>query len=127
MSDLFFAVDGDDVGRRLEYYMLLNDSHSLTSFSNAYKSAMNWLEEELVNKFGATVLFSGGDNLLACVRKEEDSMKKFEELRINFSKKSESTISAGLGLSLQEAYFALKLAKATGKNRICDFQELQHG
>src|SRR5689334_21705937 len=116
MKELYVAVDGDDVGRRLEYFMLVNDRETLNSFSSSYGVAMNWLETELINQFGATIIFSGGDNLLASIQVNDKSVESLERLRVKFAERSKSTLSVGLGNNLQQAYFALKLAKASGKN-----------
>ena len=123
MNHIYFAVDGDDVGRRLEYFMLVNDASALTRFSTTFRKAMVWLESELIQNFGATILFSGGDNLLAYFQEARWSINDFEGIRIQFAEQSQNTISIGLGGNLRQAYFALKLAKAAGKNCIRQFQE----
>ncbi len=121
VSELYLAIDGDDVGHRLEYFILTNDSHSLRSFSSTFASAMAWLEQELRSSLGLTLIFSGGDNLLACLNADSDSndlIDLLERLRNAFAERAESTLSVGVGGSPREAYLALKLAKASGKDCI---------
>ncbi|HRJ76841.1 MAG TPA: hypothetical protein PLX90_12650, partial [Anaerolineales bacterium] len=50
-----------------------------------------------------------------------------EGLRLEFFRRSKSTLSIGLGESPQQAYLALKLAKTNGKNVIREFRELSNG
>ncbi|MEM6255087.1 MAG: mCpol domain-containing protein [Cyanobacteria bacterium P01_D01_bin.156] len=127
MGELYLAIDGDDVGHRLEYLMLINERETIFEFSKIFQSAMNWLEIKLVEDFDADIIFNGGDNLLACLSTENLTSELMEELRTEFAKKADSTISVGLGNSPRQAYFALKLAKTSGKNCIRHFQELANG
>jgi GTP cyclohydrolase III len=122
MSEIYLAVDGDDVGSRLEYLMLINESESLTKFSRTFEGAMIWLEDRLINEFGALIIFRGGDNLLA--RLDDLPIEVVERLRIEFSQKCCSNLSVGLGKSTRQAYFALKLAKTSGKDCIRHFKEI---
>jgi GTP cyclohydrolase III len=127
MAELYLAVDGDDVGHRLEYLMLMNDRESIIEFSKTFQCAMDWLESKLVTDFDAEIIFNGGDNLLACLPLDYLSSKALEELRDSFAEKATSTLSAGLGDSPRQAYFALKLAKTSGKNCVRRFQEFTNG
>jgi GTP cyclohydrolase III len=127
MAELYLAVDGDDVGHRLEYLMLMNNRESIIEFSKTFQRAMDWLENKLVTDFEAEIIFNGGDNLLACLPLDYLSSKALEELRNSFAEKATSTLSAGLGDSPRQAYFALKLAKTSGKNCVRRFQEFING
>ncbi len=127
MNEICMAIDGDDVGHRLEYFMLVNEGESLINFSDTFQAAMNWLENKLVDEYKAKIIFSGGDNLLAVLDADNLSSEVFEMLRTEFSKQAGSTLSMGLGENLREAYFALKLAKTSGKNCIRWFKEFTNG
>jgi len=121
----FLAIDGDDVGHKLEYYMLINDQLTLSQFSTAYTNSMNWLEDKLRANFNAKIIFIGGDNLLASLNVDEPDhlSENLEKLRLEFSEKAQSTLSMGIGKCPREAYLALKLAKASGKNCIRLYEE----
>jgi GTP cyclohydrolase III len=118
MDMLYLAVDGDDVGHRIEYFMLINEAESLASFSATFQSAMSWLKEELANELGATIIMCGGDNLLASVPPDSCLTEIIERIRTDFAERVQSTLSIGLAKTPREAYLALKLAKASGKDRI---------
>ena len=124
---LYIAIDGDDVGRRLEYYMIINDSVSLTTFAENFHSSMVWLEDRLIHLFNARILFSGGDNLLAEISSQPEFFHLLSTLHLQFAQKSTNTLSVGVGNSLREAYFALKIVKASGKNCIKVYSEVEHG
>lgn len=123
MKTLYLAADGDDVGRKIEFFIVMNQIHQLADFSNDYHAAMIWFAEKLSNDFGAKIIFNGGDSLLTSLTLSKISINNLEKLRVEFCNLSQSTISFGIGDSPRHAYFALKLAKATGKNRIEIFQE----
>lgn len=122
MYEMYLAVDGDDVGHRLEYLMLINECEAITKFSKTFESAMVWLENKLVHDLSATIIFSGGDNLLACLN--DLPAETIEVLRAEFAERANSTLSVGLGENPRQAYFALKLAKTSGKNCIRLFKDL---
>jgi GTP cyclohydrolase III len=125
--EIFVAVDGDNVGSRLEYFAITNNVNVLIEFSRQFNETMNWFEHELVTIFGANVIFCGGDNLLARIVADSPPIESLEKLRAEFSKRTESTLSIGLGDNPQQAYLALKLAKTNGKNKIRQFVELSNG
>jgi GTP cyclohydrolase III len=127
MKELYLAIDGDDVGHRLEYFMLTENRESLEEFSTMFESAMSWLKDTLIRDFGAVIVFSGGDNLLASIGSNTRTGDELEKLRTAFAERARTTLSMGLGESLHEAYFALKLAKTSGKNRIHRFREFSNG
>lgn len=124
MNRIFIAFDGDNVGSRLEYFMLTNDRATLQKFSSQFSSAMTWLENQLIQLSGAEIIFNGGDNLLATVTNDNDPLLLIKDIITEFRRLSSSTISVGVGTTMREAYFALKLAKTGGKNRICDYKDL---
>lgn len=127
MNEIYLALDGDDVGHRLEYFMLVNEREALVEFSNTFQAAMEWLESKLVKDIGATIIFNGGDNLLAVVHTNNSFKETIESLRTEFAHRSHSTLSIGLGDNLRQAYFALKLAKTSGKNCVRQFKEFANG
>ena len=127
MKSLFLAADGDDVGRKIEFLIVTNQIDVLSEFFNNFQSAMFWLSERLKNDFGAKIIFNGGDNLLADLQIDEARIKELESLRVEFFSLSKATLSFGIGINPRQAYFALKLAKASGKDRTEIFQECVNG
>ncbi|MEH2181718.1 mCpol domain-containing protein [Nostoc sp.] len=123
MKTLYIAADGDDVGRKIEFFIVMEQMDPLSDFFNDFQAAMIWFTEKLLKEFNAKIIFSGGDSLLASLIVSELLIDELEKLRIEFSNLSHTTISFGIGDSPRQAYFALKLAKASGKNRIEIFQE----
>ncbi|MFN6481345.1 MULTISPECIES: mCpol domain-containing protein [unclassified Nostoc] len=127
MVSLYLAADGDDVGRKIELFIVTDQIELLSNFSHNFQSAMLWLAEALSDEFNAKIIFNGGDSLLARLQSDAISVSRLENLRIEFANLSKATLSFGIGDNSRQAYFALKLAKATGKNRIEIFQEYTSG
>lgn len=124
-TDIYLALDGDGVGYRLEHFTIMNDTDSLTAFSTKFQVAMDWLAGSLIEDFDGQIIFSGGDNLLAKLKLSGDSFKHIDVIRKEFHARSGSTLSMGIGNSPQRAYFALKLAKASGKDCLKRFEEFE--
>ncbi|MGJ5631792.1 mCpol domain-containing protein [Nostoc sp. CALU 1950] len=127
MGSLYLAVDGDDVGRKIEFFIVTDQMEQLSNFSHNFQSSMLWLAETLSDEFNAKIIFNGGDSLLARLQSDAISVSRLESLRIEFASFSKTTLSFGIGDNSLQAYFALKLAKATGKDRIEIFQEYTSG
>ncbi|NJN88239.1 MAG: mCpol domain-containing protein [Leptolyngbyaceae cyanobacterium SL_7_1] len=121
------AADGDDVGRKIEFFVVTNQMEMLSEFFCNFQSAMFWLSEKLEDEFDAKIIFNGGDNLLADLKIDGKQIEELENLRVEFSRRSKATLSFGVGINPRQAYFALKLAKASGKDRIEIFQECING
>jgi len=121
----FLAIDGDDVGHKLEYYVLINVDFTFVLFFIFYTISMNCLVVKLSANFNVNIIFIGGDNLLASLNVDEPDhlSENLEKLRLEFSEKAQSTLSMGIGKCPREAYLALKLAKASGKNCIRLYEE----
>lgn len=118
MSILFLAIDGDDVGRQLETYIVTNQVEHLTSFFQQFQASMKWLEIMLIDTYDANILFNGGDNLLATIAQNKFSLSSINMIRSQFSENAHRTLSIGIGTSPRNAFIALKLAKAGGKDRV---------
>ncbi len=128
MKEIFVAIDGDNVGSRLEYYMLTNQLIDLKKFSLSFNDAIQWLQEALIVQFRAEIIFMGGDNLLAVLNHNIPNIKgRLEEIREEFFSHTGCTLSIGVGENTKDAYLGLKLAKVSGKNQICQLSEGNYG
>ncbi|OUL23447.1 hypothetical protein BV378_21100 [Nostoc sp. RF31YmG] len=127
MKSLYLAADGDDVGRKIEFFIVTNQIELLSDFFHSFQRAMLWLAEKLSDEFNAKIIFNGGDSLLVTLLIDDISVSKLENLRMEFASLSKATLSFGIGNNPRQAYFALKLAKASGKDRIEIFQEYING
>ena len=99
----YYAVDGDNIGRRLEYLIITNDEAGAARFSREIEAALLLIAYHLGQK-GAKIIFAGGDNLLA--RTEDWIEPKTIPMH-----HGEITFSLGIGRSPLSAMLALKRAK----------------
>lgn len=123
METVYLAMDGDDIGSQIEYFILKNDSHELMMFSLRFSAAIEWLIGELAAAYQPNILLSGGDTLLVSISHEIDT-DVIEAIRNGFAERARRTLSMGLGSSLREAHVALKYAKVSGKNRLCRYRDI---
>jgi len=107
--NLYFAIDGDDIGRQLETFVVSNDIKSVKAFSNRVKTALTVLENFFRSNKGE-IIFSAGDSILA------SSNNKIEISAIPLIQ-GEISFSMGVGRSGEQALLSLKRAKALGKRR----------
>lgn len=113
--EVFFSVDGDDIGQLIEKGFLNNDISYLISISLKIEK---WLInlKNIISENGGTIIISGGDMLLALIDQErvDQIIKSISFIQKNFP----FTCSVSIGRTLIESYVALKQAKSRGKNRI---------
>lgn len=106
----YYAIDGDDIGKKLEEYALKNDIQSIRELSATVKESLSKIREHLSSN-GGEIIFCEGDSLLAFSK---------EEINISIDILIEESISfsAGIGKTTAMALLALKKAKGLGKKRI---------
>ncbi len=118
-KEYYFGLDGDDTGRALE--KLLKDSlleGELTGWSNDIKNAIARVKDFVNQDSEAHIIFEAGDSLLFKGRFSRGQLEEMQGLYYNALGKK-ATCSIGFGLTLTEAYYALKFAKfREGKNAI---------
>lgn len=106
----YYAIDADEVGKRLENLLLNNKEEEVASFS---KNII--LSVDMVRKYfemqKADIIFAGGDNILV------KSNWKIE-LALPLPSMDRITWSIGIGDTIEKATLALKKAKGLGRNRI---------
>ncbi|AFY38652.1 hypothetical protein Lepto7376_2369 [[Leptolyngbya] sp. PCC 7376] len=122
---MFISIDGDDVGRNLELYILDEQIGDLEIFAKKLKTRFEWLANNLSCLLEAQVHLLGGDSILASCPLNPKVFQILEELRIEFQKQGLPSISIGTGNTAREAYLALKYAKLRGKNRLVTFEDIQ--
>ncbi len=120
MKNIFIALDGDNVGKQLEYLSFTNDIGQLKDFSKIFSEKMNWLQQELISTFNAEIIIFGGDNLMASLEHQKNMSDFLNKLKAIFDEFQVvgKTLSAGIGETPREAFIALNFAKSSGKNRI---------
>ena len=107
-ESIFVSIDGNNIGKRLERYILSERFDDLKSFSDRVSTAIAELSRFIVG-IGGTVLMSGGDNLLAMVPANERlSLKRF----FDGVQSHDIPFSMGIGRNARASFLALKYAKA---------------
>lgn len=108
---IYFYIDGDDVGLRLERSLLNNDEIALIRINAEVTSIIDKLTERLVD-LGCEVVFSGADGVIGKCKSGDSEAIQRCVCTLNAS----LTFSIGIGWSLRDAFAALRFAKASGKN-----------
>ncbi|MEB3507136.1 hypothetical protein SAMN05421675_0703 [Pasteurella multocida] len=106
---LFYAIDGDDIGKKLERYILLNDIPGLIFFSHQIHKKLDSMRKYVLKNDG-NIIMCAGDSILFSICSEIEIP--------NFLSSGDITFSIGIGSSASNAMLALKKAKGLGKNRL---------
>lgn len=80
----YLAIDGDDVGKKIEFYILSNKMDKLTSFSTQYKEAMKWLQRILTIQLKSQIIFSGGDSIFLKIPVKHCDISLVEQISLDF-------------------------------------------
>ncbi len=119
----FLALDGDDIGRGLEFHIVNNDIEGLREFASLFSDTSERMLKCLSDISRVDTILHEGDSLLISI--PASTMPRALQLLREEIRHSEFTFSGGYGPSLRSAYLALKIAKAGGKNSILSAEALQ--
>jgi len=106
----YYAIDGDDIGRRLESLVLSEDTAAVRAFSRVVEAAIGRIREHLL-AHGCSIILCAGDSILAeapCILPPSATPTSLDGL----------SFSIGAGRSPGEALLALKRAKGLGRGRL---------
>ncbi len=110
----YIGIDGDNIGDRLEFFLLESQEESIRSFSQEVELHLKKIWHAL-QQINAQMILCSGDSLLCKVEVIDAVLLR---KAITSERTSGITFSAGIGETLKDAYIALKYAKASGKNKI---------
>ncbi|BCB85856.1 mCpol domain-containing protein [Phytohabitans suffuscus] len=121
MTEIWFlALDGDDIGRRLELHMVMEDADGLRAFASDFARVLDQLLHYIDVNPLIDMLLHGGDSLLLTMPESEiQNVSNFLHTSVEGTG---FTFSGGYNNTMRGAYLALKLAKATGKNKIVSLE-----
>lgn len=115
---MYYGLDGDDTGKILEelFFVSKNESH-FRKISKSITQAITKIRKIIEKHSKDSIIFEAGDDLLFKGSFSKDDLSHMQS--IYASETSGLTCSIGFGVSFQEVYLALKLAKTRpGKNSI---------
>jgi hypothetical protein len=104
--------------------MVSEDRDGLVAFAAQFAGVLRRLDALLATNPRADVLLRGGDSLL--LHMPAADIAGVIALIKEALGDSSFTFSGGYGRSMREAFIALKLAKASGKDRFVDFEAIDH-
>jgi hypothetical protein len=108
-------IDGDDVGNGMESRLLLDHLDDAVAYSRQIDTALSEIVDQLNRIPSMTLLSTGGDSAIFSFPVE--SLQAFIGTLDRLRKHLNFRISCGYGYSSHAAYMALRMAKASGKNR----------
>lgn len=117
-AEVYVAIDGDDVGRRLEQLIARDIENDVVAFSFVVNEWIRKLSE-YVQVHGGSVVFASGDSVLCRVPASASQAL----YGLTSDGDEEVTFSCGVGHTMSEAMMALKLAKARGRNQLVIWDE----
>lgn len=115
---IYVALDGDDVGEKIERSFIENDERNIANISKEVTNAIQKIADYLQH-IGFEIIFYAGDSIL-CKGKEIDAQELSDYLS---QTDGICTFSIGIGNTLEKTYIALRYAKSNGKNKLVRYGE----
>jgi hypothetical protein len=109
---VYVALDGDDVGRRIEQLIARGSESAVRAFSESVQARIRELAD-VATRAGGRLVFCAGDSLLAWVHRKT----ALALCRSAAARNKGVRFSGGIGPGMTEAMLALRLAKAQGRRR----------
>jgi len=116
---VYIALDGDDIGSKIELHIILKQDDKLAELSQDFKKALTILTND-IEQLGGNIIFSGGDSILA----RFDKPPSIDQIKSCLPDQEKFSFSIGCGKDMLEANIALKMAKSDGKSRWVEFSKL---
>jgi hypothetical protein len=117
-NPIFIIGDGDGIRRKIEFHLLNGDLNRLAAFSASLTESVSKLAQMAMQKMQAETVFAGGDDIFFIVDLSEYHEEIVRELMDVFTKMTGCSISFGVGLTVQEAFINLRLAKANNSGSL---------
>jgi hypothetical protein len=117
---MYFATDGDNVGRRHAQALLSDNVDSISEVSGSITHANEMIRDFVESNGGKVVSFGGDEGLFEA---PSEFVELLEQLRKDYEYMVGATLSIGYGSKPSEAAKALLEAKETGKNKIVKYSE----
>ncbi len=117
---LFILGDGDRIRARVEGYLLNARLTELSRYSDALTQAIEAAASKAKEVLLAERIMAGGDDLLLRIEAHAYDKGKIQEIADLFKKICNSTISFGVGTTIDEAFLALRKAKSQGGDTVVE-------
>lgn len=122
MDDMkYITIDGDDIGQKITTAYLSNSTAELVRVNNLVQEKTKSIAQYLKLE-GFDIHFCAADGVAASIGRDFDVGEVFDKIMEIAG--SEITFSAGVGSSLRDAYIAILYAKSSGKNKLCNFRDI---
>lgn len=115
---IYIRFDVDNVGESIELNLLNNEYKKAQDIHDRIQINLNNILEQIRKFPSLALIMKGCDDILFSINKVEFDLEYFETLRKHFYDETGFTISIGIGPSVSEALFNLRIAKLSGKNKI---------
>ena len=124
---IYIRLDVDNVGEKIELNLLNNEFEKAQDIHDCIQLNIRKTLEKIKEFSSKSLLMVGCDDILFSINKIDFDINFFESLRKNFHTQTGLTISIGIGITVQDSLFNLRIAKLSGKNKmIIKFSNLEN-
>lgn len=115
---IFIRLDGDNIGDKIELFLLENDWDAAQRVHNKVQEGVKDLVKYIQNIQSANLLMVGCDDIFFSVERHMFNKAMVKDLQQKFFLSTQFTLSIGVGDSPLDAINNLRKAKLSGKNKI---------
>jgi hypothetical protein len=119
-SQLYYAFDGDSIGRRHAAAVLSDDVDNISNVSSEITHANEMVRDFVESNGGQMVSFGGDEGIFSA---PAEFIELLEQLRKDYQYMVGATLSIGYGSKPSEAGKALLAAKNRGKDQVVQYDE----
>lgn len=119
-SQLFFAFDGDSIGRRHAEAILSDNIDNISNVSSEITHANEMVRDFVESNGGQMISFGGDEGVFSA---PPEFVELLDHLRKDYQYMVGATLSIGYGSKPSEAAKALLAAKERGKDQIVQYDE----
>ena len=119
MSNVYLAINGDDVGNRIGSAIASDDHEGLANASSSIQAAHDMVDQWIAQVGGKKITGSGDEAIYLIPDEAADSL---EEIRSQYQETSGHSLTMGVGSSMSQASKALIYGKLNGKDQVVHYE-----
>jgi hypothetical protein len=119
--DIYYILgDGDKIRDKVEFYLFDQQFDNLKNFSKKLSTAIEKMSSVANEIMDAEIIVAGGDDVLFVIKKDRYKKEILFQLAEDFKLYTGSSLSFGVGTTIEQAYLNLRKAKSMGGGLIIE-------
>ncbi|WP_187270266.1 mCpol domain-containing protein [Pontibacter qinzhouensis] len=120
MNKLYIRLDVDNAGDSIELALLKADYRKAQNTHHKIQEGINLILDKINRLDSTALLMRGCDDILFSIEKDNYDFNYLEKIKSEFKSTTGFSLSIGVGSSIPECMYNLRVAKVSGKDTVIE-------